>query len=258
MISLGFSMWMGGRPTVATNAAEAAIVTACAPDILLVAGTRGTAYLTGDPITAWDDVTANNRDGSSADGPTVYTASGETYADFENTADSGGQQIVVPHLWLSAATKFSLAMVVQRTKLAQTGVLFSFDSFDVAARFQADNSLRFYPTASTPYAGCAFGADACLLEMDFDGTFTDADPAVQNAGRFKVSIDGTEQSLTFSGNIGSATPTLSLGGSLGRQSNNAAAAQCRIGLFLGKAGAVLDATAKTALRANVATLFPSL
>jgi hypothetical protein len=39
----------------------------------------------------------------------------------------------------------------------------------------------------------------------FDGTFTDGDPATQNAGRLKIYINGVEQTLTFVGNIPATT-----------------------------------------------------
>jgi hypothetical protein len=239
--------------SVTIQSAEAGIVAACAPDILLVAGIRGTTYLTGNPITAWDDATANNRDGSATDGPATYTASGQTFADFENTVDSNGQRITIPHAWLSGATKFSIAFVVQRTKLAQTTLLFSCDSFDIAARFYTDggNSIRFHPTAATPYGYCALDANLNLIEWDFDGT------QATNATKMQIYINGVAQGLTFSGSLGTAVPAL-LAGSIGRQSNDTGACQARLGMFLGKAGSVLDSTAKTALRARAKTLFPSL
>jgi sialate O-acetylesterase len=253
--------------------AEAAIVTAIAPDLFWIAGLQTDEHIAVDGsgnATQLTDISGNANhivSRASTDDPAYSTIGTDGVVNFDRTNADGvtGELLDIPPAVLSSKTKWSLVLVLKRPDTTHIGQMMAGDTGDMsiqwrsaglaAAPVSAQPTIRFQPTAGSPYLDAVYTDTSTyhVVQFDFDGTQTDADIPTQNALRAQAYIDGVAATVGFNATIGTTTPAL-VKLTFGRNTNDTNPASFGLLGCLIKAGAILTSEQVTALHTNLAIL----
>jgi hypothetical protein len=200
-----------------------ASILATTPSVLHYARSSDLTIAAGR-VTNWLDISGNDRHAiapvNADDQPTFEESESDDSVQFHRT-DADGEWLELDTTGLNNATHATVATAFLPTDFVTSSTLWNLGSRKLCVQYWA-NSLYVFVGSASNFALVSWDAiGPHMLIVVYDGTFTDADLGIQNAGRLKLYADGDSEPLvpTFQGTIPASLGAVA-SGRLGHFINN--------------------------------------